>query len=103
MIARIWHGRVPAHLTEAYHEYLRQTGLPDYRATPGFRGIQVLHRTEGDIGHFLLVTFWESLNAIRAFAGDEVEQARYYPDDDNFLLEREPQVIHFEILERETA
>lgn len=99
MIARTWHGRVPAEQAEAYHRYLLATGLPDYAATPGNRGVQVLRRTEGAVTHYLLITWWDSLDAVRAFAGPEVETARYYPADDEFLLEREPRVTHYEVLE----
>ncbi len=98
MIARTWHGRVPASRADAYHEYLLRTGLSDYAATPGNRGVYVLRRVEGDVAHFLLLTLWESWEAIRRFAGHELERARYYPEDDDFLLEREPFVTHYEVL-----
>ncbi len=99
MIARKWHGRVPAAKADAYHSYLRRTGLPDYAGTPGNRGVFVLRRIEGDIAHFDLLTLWDSWDAIRVFAGDDVDRARYYPEDDEYLLEREPQVTHYEVLE----
>jgi heme-degrading monooxygenase HmoA len=100
MIARTWHGMVPAARADDYMAYLERTGLPDYRATPGNRGVWVLRRTEGDRAHFLLVSLWESMDAIRAFAGDDVERARYYPEDRGFLLELEPRVTHYEVLGR---
>ena len=78
MIARTWHGRVAAAQADAYHAYLLRTGLGDYASTPGNRGVQALRRTEGDITHFLLITLWDSLDAIRAFAGPDYDQARYY-------------------------
>ena len=98
MIARLWHGAVPASRAEEYGRYLEKTGLPDYRATPGNRGVRVLRRAEGDVVHFLLVTFWESWDAIRAFAGDDVDRARYYPEDEAFLIELEPRVVHYEVI-----
>lgn len=98
MIARSWHGRVPAAKADVYHAYLLRTGLADYAATPGNRGVHVLRRIEGDVAHFLLLTFWDSLEAVRAFAGPEYERARYYPSDDEYLLEREPYVTHYEVL-----
>jgi heme-degrading monooxygenase HmoA len=99
MIARTWHGRVPTSKAVDYHQYLLRTGLADYTATPGNRGVQVLRRTEGEVTHFLLVTFWDSLDAIKRFAGDDYSRARYYPEDDDYLLEKEPFVIHYEVLE----
>ena len=98
MIARTWHGRVPAAKADAYHAYLLRTGLADYRATPGNRGVYVFRRVEGDVAHFVLTTLWESLDAVRAFAGADYERARYYPEDDAYLLEREPTVAHYEVL-----
>ena len=99
MIARTWHGIVRAADAERYHAYLEATGLPDYRKTPGNRGVYVLRRAEGDVVHFLLLTLWESWEAIRAFAGDEPERARYYPEDERFLLELEPTVTHYDVLD----
>ena len=98
MIARTWHGRVPASKADAYYAYLLRTGLADYRATPGNRGLLVQRRIEGDVAHFLLTTLWDSVDAIKRFAGDDYEAARYYPEDDDYLLEREPFVTHAEAL-----
>lgn len=98
MIARTWHGRVAAARADKYHAYLLRTGAPDYKATPGNRGVFVLRRVEGEAAHFLLVSLWESLATIRAFAGEEIERARYYPEDASYLLELEPTVTHYEVL-----
>jgi len=98
MIARTWHGRVPMAKADAYHEFLKRTGLADYAATPGNRGVLAFRRTEGDVTHFVLTTLWDSYDAIRAFAGDDPGRARYYPEDDRFLLEKEPGVTHHEVL-----
>jgi heme-degrading monooxygenase HmoA len=98
MIARTWHGRVPAAKAEAYDAYLRRTGLADIAATPGNRGLLLLRRIEGDVAHFFLTTLWDSVEAIRRFAGDDYTRARYYDEDDNFLLEREPFVTHDDVL-----
>jgi heme-degrading monooxygenase HmoA len=99
MIARTWHGMVRAADADAYHAYLLKTGLSDYRTTPGNEGLHVLRRVEGDVAHFLLMTLWDSWEAIRAFAGNDVERARYYPEDDRWLLEKEPFVTHYEVLD----
>ena len=99
MIARIWHGMTPAGKAEAYAEFLKRKGLSDYRATEGFRGVYVLRRIEADRAHFLLVSLWDSMDAIRKFAGPDAEKAFYYPEDKEFLLEFEPSVTHYEVLE----
>ena len=98
MIARSWHGRVPSSKAEAYYAYLLRTGLSDYRTTPGNRDVYVFRRNEGAITHYLLTTLWESYDAIRAFAGSDYERARYYPEDDDYLLDREPFVTHYDVL-----
>jgi heme-degrading monooxygenase HmoA len=98
MIVRIWHGVTAATKAEEYLDYLGQTGVPDYRATEGNRGVYVLRRIEGDRAHFLTLSLWESLEAIKEFAGPDPERARYYPEDEEFLLGFEPTVEHYEIL-----
>ncbi len=98
MIARIWRGETPAVKADSYVRYLDRTGLADYRATPGNRGVFVLRDVHGATAEFLLLTLWDSWEAIRAFAGPDPEKARYYPEDDEYLLEREPRVRHYEVL-----
>lgn len=98
MIARIWHGETREADGEAYLDYIRETGLKDLRATAGNRGVYILRRTDGGRAEFLLISLWESLEAIRQFAGDNVEKAVYYPKDPDFLLELEPDVTHYEVV-----
>lgn len=98
MIARTWHGVVPADRSDAYHDYLLETGVQDLRGTPGNRGVFVLRRTEGDRAHFFMISLWDSLESIGAFAGEDIERARYYPEDSEYLLELEPTVTHYEVL-----
>ena len=93
MIARVWRGAVAAEDGDAYAAYLEKTGVADYRATPGNRGVQVLRRDVDDQTEFVLVTLWDSTEAIRAFAGDDIEAAVYYDEDDRYLLDREPRVV----------
>ncbi len=97
MIARIWHGRTRAEDYDAYTEFLKQKAIPDYSGTPGFVRLVFLRRLEGDEGHFTLITFWESLDAIKNFAGEEYDKAKYYPEDKEFLLEFEEKVQHYEV------
>jgi heme-degrading monooxygenase HmoA len=99
MIARIWHGRVPRSKSEAYERYIRETGLADYQRVAGNSGVYLLRRDEGDVTHFTTLTFWDSIDSIKAFAGQDYERARYYPEDDDFLLEREPLVTHHTVVD----
>jgi hypothetical protein len=98
MIVRVWHGRVPAAKKQAYIDYLHRTGLKDYAATRGNRGVDLLCRDMGQLTEFLTITRWESLEAITAFAGPEALKARYYPEDAEFLTEMEPFVKHYEVV-----
>ena len=100
MIARLWHGRVPSPKAEAYRAFLNSRAIPDYRSVPGNLSVHVLERREGEVTHFITLTFWEDLEAIRAFAGEELERAKYYPEDSGFLLEFEPRVLHYEVAGR---
>jgi quinol monooxygenase YgiN len=100
MITRIWHGRTTSADADEYLHLMRSIAIPNYRATPGNKGAYALRRIEGDFAHFLMVTFWESEDAIRAFAGDDVTFAKYYDFDKDFLLEMEPASTHYETYER---
>ena len=97
MTARVWHGRTRGADAAAYRELLERIGLRDYRATHGNRGGWLPSRVEGDVAHFLITSFWESREAIARFAGEDVERARYYEEDKQYLLEFEPTVTHYEI------
>lgn len=103
MIARIWHGVTRASDFDAYWRLLQELAIPDYRRTPGNRGIRLFRRLDGDRAHFLTLSYWTSLDAIRAFAGDDIEIAKYYPEDRDFLLEFEPTVQHFEVIGPEVS
>lgn len=96
MIVRIWHGVTSVATSDEYLEYLNRTGIPDYRATSGNRGAVVLRRLENDEAHFLTISMWDSIESIKQFAGDDYEQARYYPEDKKFLKDFEPKVLHYE-------
>ena len=98
MIARMWHGVTAAERADEYLDYLNETGVPDYRETEGNRGVYVLRRIEDDRAHFLTVSFWGSIEEVKAFAGQDPEKARYYPEDEEFLLEFEPVVRHYDVV-----
>ena len=103
MIARIWHGAVPASLAGDYVRYLGETGVRSARAVPGNRGVLLLRRSEGARTDFLFTSLWESAAAIRRFAGPQPERAVYYPRDREFLLELEPTVAHYDVVEAPAA
>ncbi len=98
MIARIWRGAVASADRDAYVAYLEETGMPGYRSVAGNHGAWTLTRDLGD-GRTEIVTlsFWESREAIRGFAGDDIDRAVFYPEDDRYLVERDLTVTHYEI------
>lgn len=98
MVVRMWHGRVPSENAEAYREFTNHRAIPDYQSVKGNISVHVLERREDDVTHFITLTFWESLEAIKGIAGDDVEVAKYYPEGKNFLLEFEPNVVHYEVV-----
>jgi heme-degrading monooxygenase HmoA len=101
MIARIWRGVVRAEDASAYADYVRRTGIEGYKNTPGNRGAWTLSRTEGDRAEFVTLSFWDSRSDIQAFAGEDIEQAVFYPEDDRFLIDRDLTVRHYEIADTE--
>jgi heme-degrading monooxygenase HmoA len=100
MIARRWTGRVPADRFGAYLDVLDRTGLRHYAATPGHRGTTVLSRAADGVTEIEITTLWESEDAIRAFAGDDIGLAVYYPEDEGYLLDFPERVEHWEVVER---
>ena len=103
-MARIWRGAVRAADADEYAEYMRRTGIAGYRSTPGNRGAWMLRREVGDRSEFVMFTLWDTLDAIKAFAGDDYERAVFYPEDDRFLIERDLTSQHYEVIDRpETA
>jgi heme-degrading monooxygenase HmoA len=97
MIARIWRGAVRAQDAPAYAAYVQQTGIEGYRSTPGNRGAWVLWRVDGEQAEVVTVSLWESRDAVEGFAGQDIDQAVFYPEDDRFLTDRDLTVRHYEV------
>jgi heme-degrading monooxygenase HmoA len=95
MIARIWRGAVRAEDADTYADYIRETGIREYAATPGNLGAHLLYRIDGDRAEVLTISFWESLDVVRGFAGDDIERAVFYPEDDRYLVERDLTAKHY--------
>lgn len=98
MIARIWRGATKAEDADAYLDYLHETGFAQYRTTPGNLGVQALRRVVDGRAELLLLTLWESEEAIRRFAGDDIGRAVFYPEDERFLIDRDDHVSHFDVV-----
>jgi heme-degrading monooxygenase HmoA len=103
MIARIWHGwAAPAH-ADAYQAFLRTSFLPAAHDIAGYRGAHVFRRQTGGDIEFMTVTFFESVDAIRAFAGDDYEAANVAPMARRLLSRFETRCEHYEVVIRQKA
>jgi heme-degrading monooxygenase HmoA len=98
LIARIWHGQTPATTTDDYTKYLHEEGVRVIARIPGNRGVQMLRTVRDGIADFLVLSYWDSLEAIKLFAGNEYEKVRHLPDDPKYMVGVEPTVRHFEVI-----
>ena len=98
MIARIWHGVTDPAKSDEYLGFLNKRAVPDYRSTKGNLGVYVMRCSLDDKSHFFTLSVWESFDAIKRFAGDDYNNARYYPEDKDFLDAFEPYVQHYELV-----
>jgi heme-degrading monooxygenase HmoA len=95
-VVRIWRGVIRTENRDEYVDYVERTGIKDYRSVPGNRDAWTLTRElPGGLTEVLTVSRWDNLESIRAFAGDDIEKAVYYPEDDRFLVERDDAVRLF--------
>jgi heme-degrading monooxygenase HmoA len=94
----MWHGRVKTSNAQAYREFLNQRAIPDYQSVAGNISVHILERQEGEVTHFITMTFWRDIDSIKGFAGNDPEMAKYYLEDKDFLLEFEPTVVHYEVV-----
>jgi heme-degrading monooxygenase HmoA len=97
MIARIWKGAVRQGDGDDYARYMRETGVAAYAGTPGNRGVWMLRRDVDDRTEFVMFTLWDSLEAVKAFAGDDPETAVFYPEDDRYLVEHDLTATHYQV------
>jgi heme-degrading monooxygenase HmoA len=98
MIARQWIGETRESDANAYGKYLEETGISEIRRTQGNRGVLLLRRLLDGKAQFIVLSLWQSLEAIKEFAGADYELARYYAEDKRFLLSLDPHVTHYEVL-----
>jgi len=98
MIARQWVGETRESDADTYRKYLEETGMSEIRSTKGNKGVWLLRRLHDGKAEFVVLSLWNSLEAIKSFAGSEYERARYYAEDQRFLLRLDPYVTHYEIL-----
>ena len=95
-VVRMWSGVVRTPDRDTYVEYVERTGMAAYRTTPGNLDAWLLTRDLGDgRTEITTVSRWESLETITRFAGADLENAVFYPEDDRYLVERDDRVRHY--------
>ena len=100
MIARTWTGVVRRADADAYADYIRETGFAEYGRTAGNRGAWMLRRDDGDRTEFVTLSMWDSVDAIKAFAGEDIEAAVLYPEDERYLVGGASSVVHYEVVDQ---
>jgi heme-degrading monooxygenase HmoA len=98
VIARTWTGVVRGADADAYAGYIRDTGFAEYGRTAGNRGAWMLRRDDGDRTEFVTLSLWDSVDAIKAFAGEDIEAAVLYPEDERYLIDGQSRVTHYEVV-----
>jgi heme-degrading monooxygenase HmoA len=97
MIARIWSGAVRTVDADEYAGYIRDTGFAEYGRTPGNRGAWLLRRDDEGTTEFMTLSLWDSIGAVRAFAGEDIEAAVLYPEDERYLVGGESRIAHYDV------
>ena len=103
MIIRLWRGRTPLEKADAYEKFTSGRAGPDYSSVPGLRAFFFTRRDQADYAEFLLITHWDSIAAIKQFAGEDYAKAKYYPEDQDFLLDFPEEVEHFEVFDSKSV
>jgi heme-degrading monooxygenase HmoA len=97
MVARVWHGRTAADKAEEYRQYLYEAGVKKIATLPGNRGVQMMVSKTADQGEFMVISYWDSVEAIKGYAGADYTKVHDLPRDKDFLIEREALVRHFSL------
>jgi heme-degrading monooxygenase HmoA len=100
MIARIWSGAVRTADADEYGSYIRETGFAEYGRTPGNRGAWLLRRDDKGTTEFITLSLWDTVDAIRAFAGEDIEAAVLYPEDQRYLIDGESSITHYDVADQ---
>ena len=102
VVAREWRGRVAPARADEYHRYLLG-GVAKIRSVPGSLGVQVMRRDEAGAVEFTVISYWESREAIKAYAGQDIEKPHHLPKDREMLLELPTRVLHYDVTHTDLA
>jgi heme-degrading monooxygenase HmoA len=96
-IMREWRAEVRRGLKDEYVAYVKATGIAGYKRAPGNLGAVVATRNiDAERAEIVTLSWWENEASIKAFAGNDINRSRYYPEDERFLLTRPETVQHYE-------
>lgn len=98
MIARMWQGSAFPEKADEYVRHLEMSVLPELRQIDGFQGVQLMRQDSAEAVEFIVLTFWESMDAVRKFAGEDAEVAVVAPAAKLLFREYDPKVKHFEVV-----
>ena len=98
MIARIWKARATLENAREYTAYLKSTVVPELSAIQGYQGVTLLQRDQNGAMEVTVITWWESLEAIRAFAGEAIETAVVHDSAARMLFDFDRSVEHHQVL-----
>jgi heme-degrading monooxygenase HmoA len=96
MISRVWHGWTRRENADAYEQMLRSTILPGIHRVAGYEGADLLRRDHGDEVEFVTITRFDSMDAVRAFAGADYEVAVIHPEAQDLLTHYDARSAHYE-------
>jgi len=98
MIVRVWKGQTTVKNADAYKQYLANALFPSLARIPGHRGAQILRRETATGAEFVIVTYWDSMNAVHEFAGPNAEVAVVPAEARTLLSDFEESVRHYELV-----
>ena len=102
VVAREWRGRVAPARADEYYQYLLG-GVKKIRAVPGNLGVEVMRRDETGAVEYVVISYWVSREAIKAYAGQDIEKPHHLPKDRELLLELPTRVLHYDVIYTDLA
>jgi heme-degrading monooxygenase HmoA len=98
MIARIWHGRARPEHADSYEALLKPEVLPGIGKVEGYKGSYLMRREVGDEVEFITIILWDSIDAVRAFAGPDYETSIIPEERRKYLSQHDAKAAHYEIV-----
>ena len=97
MIVRVWEGKTKLEHATIYSKIIKERDIPDYKKTNGFIKLTFMKRSDDEFTYFKLLTFWENYDVIQNFTGLDIDKAKFYDADTQFLVDFPGKISHFEV------